>query len=383
MRILQVHNKYLHYGGEDAVVENENKLLSKNNVIVKQVFFDNTNISPANFFYNTESYNIIKKELIDFKPNVMHVHNIFYQATPSILRAAKDTGIPVVMTLHNFRLLCPGGLFLRDSKVCTKCKDITFPYYAVFHKCFQNSLSKSIALSYLLGLNKKSNFWNNTVDRFIVLTPFIKDLMLDSSLNLIKEKVIVKPNSTDDFLADSAPIDKREGFLFVGRLSKEKGIDLLVRACNKMTQYELRIIGIGELETLIKNKAKNNITFYGKKDRDFIKNKLMTSKALIFPSIWYEGLPNTIIEAFSSGTPVLCSNIDNINQLIINNFNGELFEANNIESIIEKVREFSKKNTLIYQTNARSTFVKKYKHEINLQNLMKIYTETINESEHN
>jgi hypothetical protein len=119
MRILQVHNKYLHYGGEDAVVENENKLLSKNNVIVKQVFFDNTNISPANFFYNTESYNIIKKELIDFKPNVMHVHNIFYQATPSILRAAKDTGIPVVMTLHNFRLLCPGGLFLRDSKVCT------------------------------------------------------------------------------------------------------------------------------------------------------------------------------------------------------------------------------------------------------------------------
>jgi glycosyltransferase involved in cell wall biosynthesis len=207
--------------------------------------------------------------------------------------------------------------------------------------------------------------------------------MLDSSLNLIKEKVIVKPNSTDDFLADSAPIDKREGFLFVGRLSKEKGIDLLVRAFNKMPQYELRIIGIGELETLLKNKAKNNITFYGKKDRDFIKNKLMTSKALIFPSIWYEGLPNTIIEAFSSGTPVLCSNIDNINQLIINNFNGELFEANNIESIIEKVREFSKKNTLIYQTNARSTFVKKYKHEINLQNLMKIYTETINESEHN
>lgn len=354
------------------MVDNEHKLLVDKGFKVRQQFFDNRKISPLNSFYNRESYKIITEEIEDFKPDIVHVHNIFYNASPSVLMAAKKAKIPVVMTLHNFRLLCPGAYFLRDGKACIKCKDIVFPYHGVVHKCFKDSRTKSLVLALFLGLNKTMNTWNKNIDKFIALTPFIKTLLLSSSLGLHEDSIVVKANSTDDFLDNSNP--HRKGFLFVGRLSKEKGVDILVDAFNLMPQYDLEIIGSGEMAEMLKSKAKQNIVFHGNKDRSFIKSKLAKTRALVFPSIWYEGLPNTIIEAFSSGTPVLASNMDNINQIISDGYNGETFVVDNANSIIEKVIEFSQKDISKYQKNARSTFEKKYTHMINYQNLVEIYS---------
>ncbi|PTL99316.1 MAG: hypothetical protein DA407_16865 [Bacteroidetes bacterium] len=374
MKILQLHNKYRHYGGEDAVVDNEYKLLLNNGFEVEQLFFNNENISPPNLFFNKESYHITLKKIEEFKPDVIHVHNIFYNASPSVLKAAKKTNTPVIMTLHNYRLLCPGALFLRDSKICTKCKDTTIPYHGIIHKCFQDSYTKSTLLASFIGLNKIKKTWTNKIDRFIVLTPFIKDLLLNSSLNIIEEKIIVKPNSTDDLIVDkSKKINNK--FLFVGRLSKEKGVDTLVKAFNEIPEMELDIIGSGVLETSLKKIAEKNIKFHGSQNREYIKEKLNTAKALVFPSIWYEGLPNTLIEAFSTGTPVLSSNLDNINQIVISGYNGETFTPNNAKSLANKVLEFSKKNTVQYGINSRQLYEDTYTHQKNLENLTKIYSQ--------
>lgn len=373
MKILQIHNKYLQYGGEDAVVENEFKLLKAHGHFVRQVFFENTSVKLTRMFSNSRAYALVKGEILDFKPDVIHVHNIFYNASPSVLRAAKHQGIPVIMTLHNYRLLCTGALFLRESSVCTKCKDLLFPYYGIKYKCFQGSLPKSIALSIFIGWQKMVHTWQNHVDKFIVLTPFIKDLLYTSSLQLPEDKFFVKPNSTDDALEIYPDCEKREGFVFIGRLSEEKGIHQLIKAFNNAPNLKLSIIGNGELEKELKKTAKENIIYYGKKDRKFIFGMLKKSKALIFPSICYEGLPNTIIEAFSSGTPVIASNIENLNQIIDNGINGLLFEPGNPESLLSAVMKIQRWDSTALEVSARKTYETKYSHEDNFNNLIALY----------
>lgn len=374
MRILQIHNKYRHYGGEDAVLENEYQILLQNGYDVKQLIFDNDLISAKKLFHNTHAYFSVIQLIKEFEPDLIHVHNIFYTASPSVLKAAKKTGTPVVMTLHNFRLICPGALFLRNGKICLKCKDLSLPIYGVVHKCFKDSYVKSSILVSFLGFNNYFNTWKNHISKIVVLTPFIKSLIESSSLEFPAEDIIIKPNSTDDLYGpnDIRTLHRREGFLFVGRLSQEKGIEVLIEAFNHMPNMKLEIIGEGPLEGTMRERANPNIIFYGRKDKSFVGKKLEEVKALIFPSIWYEGLPNTIIEAFSAGTPVLASNVDNIKQLITPGFNGDLFDPN-INSLVHKVLEFNTINLDHYRINARNTYENTYTHEINFQNLAKLY----------
>jgi len=377
MKVLQIHNKYKKHGGEDVVLENENQLLRQRGVEIKQIIFSNVEVSPFKLFYNKSSYRSVKTELEYFKPDVIHVHNIFYNASPSIFKAAKEAQIPVVMTLHNFRLLCTGALFLRDNKLCTKCKNKVFPLPGVIHKCFKDSYSKSLVLSTFIGYNKLINTWDTYIDKFIVLTPFIKDLILSSNLGLKEGKVVVKPNSTDDLKNYLSSEKRREGFLFIGRLSIEKGVDRLIKAFNKLPKCRLEVIGTGDLYDELKSNSNSNIIFYGKRDKSFINNKLSTTKALIVPSIWYEGLPNTILEAYSSGTPVLSSNLDNINQIVIDGYNGMTFDPDNIDEMIDKIKTFDTIDITKYCTNARKTFKEKYTHDVNYEALTRIYSETI------
>ncbi|WP_339894640.1 glycosyltransferase family 4 protein [uncultured Algibacter sp.] len=373
MKILQIHNKYRHYGGEDVVVDNEYNLLKNNGFEVNQLLFSNEKISPSNLFHSPEAFQTTLNKIDDFNPDVIHVHNIFYSASPSVLKAAKKRNIPVVMTLHNYRLLCPGALFLRDSKVCTKCKNISIPYYGIKHKCFQNSYMKSALLASFIGYNKIAKTWSNTINKFIVLTPFIKKLIVDSSLKIKDTNIVVKPNSTDDLLNVNI-LERKNKYLFIGRLSKEKGVNILIEAFNKISHIQLDVIGDGELFDELKNTANKNIIFHGAKDKAFISEMLSQTRALVFPSIWYEGLPNTLIEAFSAGTPVLASNIDNINDIVISGYNGETFSPNNPIELVEKVLEFSNKETKQYGINARKLYEKMYTHQKNFENLKDLYS---------
>jgi len=385
LRILQIHNTYHFDGGEDTVVENEYTLLTSHGVEVERLFFDNTSVNPLQLIYNASSAKTLQKKLALFKPDLIHVHNLFYKATPSILYEAKRHGIPVVMTLHNYRLVCPNAMFLRDHKVCVKCKNKTFPFPAIQHKCFKDSYLKSATLSASLFAHNVFGTWGNTVDKFIVLTPFAKKMITSSALRVDPAKIAVKPNSTKGTSHALIPPELRNGYVFVGRLSEEKGIETLIDAFNELPHLKLFILGTGELETKLKARANDTIEFMGQQPTSVVSEKVRNAKALLFTSIIYEGLPNTIIEAFSAGTPVIASNIDNINSIVEDGVNGQLFQVSNAEDLRKTIQYFDQNNALKYYENARSTFEANYTHEKNYTSLMQIYKEVIttHEAENN
>lgn len=381
MKVLQIHNTYKHFGGEDVIVNMEYSLLKNNNINVSQLLFDNNKLNPLNFFYNRNSYKIVKEQILESKPDIIHVHNLFYEASPSVLQCAKDYNVPVVLTLHNYRLICPNGLLLRDEKPCFKCVNQAIPISAIKYKCFQQSRSKTFVLSLFLAYHNQKGNWNNLVDKFIVLTPFAKQIIIKSALQIDQNKISIKPNSVDDFGLD---VDKkRKDYLFIGRLSNEKGIQIAIDGFNLLNNVNLHVIGSGPLEDQLKKQANKNIIFHGSKDKSFIKNKLSESKALIFPSICYEGLPNTLLEAFSSGTPVIYSNIENINSIIKNNKTGLAFKTGDCVSLKETVLNFEKTGTPKFNTNAREKYHSNYTHNKNIISLLKIYNEAIETNEKN
>jgi glycosyltransferase involved in cell wall biosynthesis len=375
LRVLQVHNKYQFEGGEDTVVQNEYNLLISHGLTVAQLFFENKELSPMRLVNNKESAAALRKKVIEFKPDVLHVHNLFYTATPSILYEAKKLGIPIVMTLHNYRLICPNALFLREGKICTKCLGKSFAYPAIQHGCFKDSVVKSAALTSSLYVHHIKDSWDKNVAKFIVLSSFAKQLFIDSTVKIPSEKIEVKPNSTDLNEAVMIPSENRKGYIFVGRLSEEKGVATLIEAFNKLPQFTLEIIGEGPLAEGLQKIAKPNIHFLGKQPFSAVKEKLRHVKALVFTSLIYEGLPNTIIESFAAGTPVIASDVDNINTIVSDTYNGRLFTTGSSGALVNTISDFEKSNSNLLYTQALQTYESTYTHAQNFKVLMKIYNE--------
>ena len=379
MNVLQIHNLYRFSGGEDAVVDNEMKLLTEYGLNVKQLHFDNKQINAGRLFFNKQAYSRTREAIREFQPHVVHAHNLFYQASPAVLKAAKDLGVPIVMTLHNFRLICPAALLLRDGQICTKCVNLKFPAHGVYHACFQDSVPKSLLLSTFLWYSKVQGIWKDSVDRFIVLTPFIKDLFIQSSLGVGGEKLIVKPNSTDDIYEDTEKVPPaRQGFLYIGRLSREKGVHLLLEAFQGLPEKSLTIVGTGPLEQELRDLAGKNIHFRGEQPRSSVAELLRTTKALVFPSLCYEGLPNTIIESYAAGTPVIACDNENISKLVNHNYNGLLFSSGQVKSLIQAIEDYDMVPREDFEKCARRTYLEKYTHKINLENLLEIYNSVVN-----
>ncbi len=391
MKILIIHNKYIKYGGEDTTVEVETNLLLKNGHHVETLFFDNKNIVGIeklkliySIFYNNHSAKLLAEKIKTFQPDIIHVHNFFYLASPSIFYVADKYKIPVVQTLQNYRLICAGALLLRDEKVCEICVKQKLPLAGIKHKCFNNSVLQSAQLTLMTSLHKYLGTWKNKITTYICLNEFAKHKISSSSLQIPLDQIAVKANCTEDigYQQDNA---KREDFyLFIGRLSKEKGIDILLDAA-KIGDFKLEIIGDGDLRELVEKAAQThpNIIYHGFQQKYFITNKLKTCKALIFPSIWYEGMPLTILEAFSAGTPIIASDIDNIRDIVENNYNGLHFKYGNATDLAEKIRYFEDDFHNNFQsiahlyTQARLTYEQKYTPEIIYKQLIAIYEQAI------
>jgi len=387
MRILLVHNTYQQKGGEDSVFENEYQLLLKNNNMVGKLLFNNDAINSTfdklkvglNSIYNSNSSEILRNKIISFKPDIIHVHNFFPIASPSIFYVADELNIPIVMTLHNYRLICPNALLFRENEICEKCINKDFAIDGVLNGCYRDSKVQTFALAFMSYVHKKKKTWQTKVSKYIALTHFAKEKVLSSSLGLDANQIVVKPNFVEDFGFD---YDKEDYFLFVGRLSVEKGIHLLLNAF-KGSDKVLFIIGSGPLEEEVNRVALShpNIVYLGFKDKEFIIQKLQKARALVFSSIWYETFGMTIIESFSVGTPVIGANIGSPNEIIKNNHNGLIYKVNDLESLKEKIELMSNNEINYYKLceNARLSYESNYTEEKNYQFMMDIYQKIIDE----
>ncbi len=286
MKVGIVHTAYLQKGGEDVVVDQEYQLLKKNGVNVDLLQFKNATGKLQQLFqfmiafYNPFSSRRISQWIDETKPDVIHIHNWHYSASPSIIRTAKKRGIPVVHTLHNFRLLCPSGTLLHKNKLSFEYLNRSFPWKAVRSRVYHDSYFQTFWLAFTVWANKQAGTWN-MVDKYIVLTDHAKRVYQSSSI-VAKHKIAIKSN----FMADvcDSQRDRQPHFLYTGRLSEEKGLELLLEAFAR-TGWKLKIVGDGPLKNLVEQYSEkyNNIVYLGFKDKEFIIKELKTCTALFSP----------------------------------------------------------------------------------------------------
>lgn len=384
MKILQAHNFYQYAGGEDTVVAQEKNMLEeKGHQIIpfykyneeiknysglkKLKLFQQTGWSKPSF---QEVDQLIQKEKID----LCQVHNFLPLISPSIYYACKKNKVPVVQTLHNYRLICCNGLFLRDGKVCEDCLGKT-PYGAVLKKCYRNSSIQTFALAHMLQKNTNMNTWNKMVDAYFCLTDLAKEKFIAHGID--EERLIVKPNFLD---IDLEPVKEKSPYLlFIGRLTESKGV-LLIKELAEQTQIPIKIAGYGELENEFKNAS--NIEFLGKMSHTESLKLIQKANALLFPSIWYEGMPMTLLEAFALKTPVIASNLGAMKSMMKHKETGLLFEPNSVTDLKEKV-DFALSNPNKLKEIAKNSyknFINLYSKEANYKMMKEVFESLIHKT---
>ncbi|HET6254268.1 MAG TPA: glycosyltransferase [Puia sp.] len=385
MRILFIHNRYQHEGGEDVALDLEVRLLQLKGHVVDTLLFDNEGMDGwmkkiergLQALYNRRSARIVERAIRDFRPDLIHVHNIFFTASPSVIRVAAKHNVPVVVTLHNYRLICANALLLRDNQVCSLCVRKVFPLAGIRYKCYRGSAAETGLVTAVTGLHKVLRTWQKKVDAYITLTDFARSRFRASSMAGIQDRLRLLPNFIFDPGMGNPAGERKDFFLFVGRLSREKGAHILVEAFAGLPQSKLVIIGDGPERERLQAAcgSSGNIIFAGKKTRAEVLQYMKECKALLFPSIWYEGLPFTIIEAFAVGAPVFASAIGAMQELIRDGYNGFHFPAGDAEALRKKIAAFEAQpeaNGLLYE-NARETWLNNFDPESHYTGLMAIY----------
>ncbi len=382
MRILFIHNRYLQKGGEDTVLAAEMALLKKYGHEVDLLLFDNSVIqgvlqkalSAFRAIYNPKAYRSTRKQIQTFRPDVVHVHNYSYVASPAVFYAAKAEGVPVVHTLHNFRLICPSAILFHDGKIYERSLQKNFPIDAIRKGVFNGSRAQTAILATVNALNRMFGTYRHKVDAYLTLTEFAREKILESNLPVAHSQLLIKPNFTED---RGYRIDGRsDNFLFIGRLTEEKGVRTLLAAA-KQTPFRLQILGDGPLRGEVEAAAAAHpqIQYLGFMSKEEVLVKLMDCRALLFPSLWYEGMPMVILEAFAAGTPVVASRLGSPASIITDEKQGLLFEPGNAGALAHAAHRLLMDSSLSERLGqqARQSFEQLYSPERNHQQLTGIY----------
>lgn len=326
MRVLVVHNRYRSEmpSGENRVVDDETEMLRAAGVEVVSYIRSSDEISemsllaratlPISPIYNFEASRELRGLIRSTKPDVMHLHNPFPLISPWAVRVAKAEGIPVVQTVHNFRHVCMNGLFFRDGQICRECEGKSIGWPGVRYGCYRGSKPQSAVMAATLAAHRGT--WK-LVDRFLPVSQFIADVLIANGVPA--ERITVKPNAIRD---PGPPLPfGPPAVLFLGRLSEEKGIDMLLEAwamADLPAPWTLRIAGDGPLRGRVSSVAagSNSITYLGPLPPDGVPEFFASGWVLAVPSIWYEGLPRVIAEAFAHGRTVLVSDLGGLAPLV-------------------------------------------------------------------
>jgi glycosyltransferase involved in cell wall biosynthesis len=311
------------------------------------------------------------------RPDIIHVHNFVPIASPAVFFVAKRNKIPVVLTLHNYRLICPSATLFHNGKIYERSVHSWFPFDAVLKGVYRDSIMQTAALAVMMVFHNLIGTWKYKVNTFIVLTEFARTRFLDAALRVSAQNFLLKPNFIPD--PGKGPDDRDNTFLYVGRLSKEKGIETLLKAF-RLTDASLTILGDGPMRKEVEASAATspNIRYLGFQKKDVILEYLKKSTALIFPSVWFEGFPITILEAFATGTPVVGSKIGSIAEIVTDNFNGLHFAPGKEHELVRKIDQLRQPGLAKkLSDNARQTYELNYTPEKNYKTLMDIYHHTI------
>lgn len=380
MRVLAVHNHYQQLGGEDTIFSTEANLLESYGHHVHRYTIQNNQIDTMGAlalakttFWNSAVYHELRSIIHTERPQVAHFHNTFPLISPSAYYAAKDEGVAVVQTLHNYRLLCPNGLFFREGQICEDCMGKPFPFPGVVHGCYRNNRIASAAVASMVKFHELKGTWINAVDVFIAYSHFALQKFIEGGLP--QDKFQFKTN----FLYPAPKVGSGSGgyALFVGRLSPEKGLQTVLEAWKTLgAKIPLKIAGDGPLAPLVKAATeRGKVEWLGRIPLSEIYDLMGEALFLVFSSEWYETFGRVAIESFAKGTPVIAANIGAIAELVTPLHTGLHFQPGNQVNLIDQV-EWALSNPEAMQQmrkNVRTEFEEKYTAPSNHDRLMEIY----------
>ena len=389
LKIVVVHNTYQQPGGEDVVFEQERRMLENAGHQVIPYCRSNWDVDSyhgvrlvnlaARTVWAPDSRREFLQLLQQEKPDLVHVHNTFVMISPSIYSACSEAGIPVVQTLHNYRLLCPTATFFRDGKVCEECLAGSL-WQGVRHACYRDSYSASAVVALMLASHRLRDTWKREITCFIALSEFARNKFVEGGLPA--EKIFVKPN----FVSPDPGARTGDGdyALFVGRLSPKKRVDTLLEAWKRLSQpIPLLILGGGPDKERLTGQAASqglaNVELKGHVPREQTLAAINQARFLIFASEWYENFPVTLVESFACSTPVICSRMGVMPEIVADGRTGIHFTPADPEDLARKV-EWAwahPKEMCTMGQEARREYEAKYTADKNYPVLLEIYKQAL------
>ncbi|HVS88349.1 MAG TPA: glycosyltransferase family 4 protein [Candidatus Acidoferrum sp.] len=387
MKVLVARNAYQHPGGEDTVFHNETELLRSVGHEIKEFRDDNHRIAEmssvslgAQTIWSESSRRKLRAALDEFRPDIVHFHNFFPLISPAAYYACHEAGIPVVQTLHNYRLLCPGGILYRDGHVCEDCLPKRMKWPGALHACYRGDRLATATVATMLAVHHSLGTWREKVTQFIALSEFSRRKFSEGGLPA--EKIAVKPNfaSSDAGVRDGAG----QFALFVGRLSSEKGVECLLEAWVKGNRrIPLRIVGDGPLRPMLEREklvsGLDNVFFDGTLERTLVLKAMKQALFIVFPSNCYECFPLVIAEAYACGVPVIAARLGVMAEIVHDGVTGLHFETDSAEDLAAKVQWAWTHAAEMEEMGraARAEYEAKYTPERNYKILMEIYERAI------
>jgi len=381
VKVLLCHNFYQQQGGEDESFADEGRILEARGQEVLRYTRHNAAIEgldrwqlARSSLWNRQTYDELREIIARERPDVVHCTNIFPLISPAAYDAADEARIPVVQALRNYRLLCPNALFFREGRVCEDCLGKTIPWPGVAHSCYQHSRLVTAGTVAMLTMHRARRVWDRKVDLYFAPSEFTRQKYVEGGLPA--ERIAVKPNCVDP---DPGAGEGKGGYVvFVGRLSREKGVETLLAAWEKLSgNAELRIVGDGPLadDVLQACTRDRRIRWLGRQPMSEVLRIVGDAACLVMPSLWYETFGRTIVEAFSRGTPVVVSGLGAMAELVEDGrtgYHARPGDAADLAAKMERILSSPVERARMRQA-AREEYLRKYTAGPNYDRLMEIY----------
>jgi glycosyltransferase involved in cell wall biosynthesis len=343
MRVLLVHNRYVLRGGEDTVFDQERQLLIDHGHDVAVYTLENQSIDGASrlalgaqAIWSSKTTAAVAALVRTHGSQVVHVHNTLPLISPSVFHAASGAGVPVVKTLHNYRMLCANGMLIRDGAICEDCVGQRVAWSAIRHGCYRNDRAATAVVVSTIALHRAIGTYRRKIARYIALCEFSRNKLLQAGLPA--ERVVIKPNFATDRYEGANLDGPRDGALWLGRLSPEKGVRVLLEAWRRVARIPLAVIGTGPMEDELKGALQGaDVRLLGYVDDHVRTRELSGASFVVMPSLVYEGFPMVVAEAFSAGTPIIASRLGAMAELVEDGVTGLHFEPGNSEDLAAKV----------------------------------------------
>ncbi|WP_420457143.1 glycosyltransferase [Rubrivirga sp.] len=384
LTVLLVHNLYQQRGGEDGVFEREGALLEEHGHRVLRYTLHNDDVEgmsraglAARTVWSRTAYDFVRQTVEAEGVDVVHVHNTLPLASPSVFHGAHAGGAATVHTLHNYRLVCPGNLLLRDGAICHDCVGKAFAAPAIRHKCYRGSASATAAVAVTTALHRAFGTWDRAVDRYVALSAFARDLFVEGGLPA--GRIAVKHNAPE-----AVPVAGPGGdhALFAGRLARGKGIPVLLDAwAGDPSLPRLQIAGDGELADLVRQAAARDdrIEWLGWLGADEMLWTVASAAVLVAPSTWYEGWPLVAVEAMGVGTPVVGTDHGAFPEMIVDGETGRLVPRGDAAALAAAVRDLTADPARLAEVREQTVrrFGERFSRDVNYRQLRAIYADAV------